>query len=403
VAKTVFVGMADALEGSSGVGVVAGRNLAFLRRASSPEGCRALLLGDADRDVDGATRVFRSGLSDPAPRRWLSVLAGWMGGITPAFRRSFISCLESGKPGLVWIDMGAYASLIPLVRRHAPQAVIAVFCHNVEHDYFATQVRPGLVGLKESLLAAIAARLERLAAKEADLVLLLHRPDAERFRELYGREGDGILPVSFDPPAEAEGRPAGVARVSGAGIPDQPFFLFVGTLFPPNYEGVAWFVREVLPQVPGRLVVVGKGFERVAREFESERCHVLGFVEDLAELYRKADFIVAPIFSGGGMKVKTAEALSYGKTVVGTPEALRGYEVTEGREAIIRGDAEGFIEAIRSLYPEGSDAASKAQDGRLGYNPASRELFDQCHSSEAAWRCFSELFEKALGRKAGTA
>jgi len=400
MATTVFVGMADALKGASGVGAVAGRNLAFLRRASASEGCKALLLGDADREVDGSTRVFRSGLSDPAPLRWLAVLSGWMGGITPAFRRGFASCLEAEKPELVWIDMGAYASLIPLARKHAPGAAIAVFCHNVERDYFATQVRPGLAGLKERLLAAVAAKLERRAARDADLVILLHRPDAERFRELYGREGDGILPVSFDPPAEAEGRPAGAAS---AGSAEQPFFLFVGTLFPPNYEGVSWFVREVLPRVPGRLVVAGKGFERVAREFESERCRVLGYVEDLADLYRRADFVVAPIFSGGGMKVKTAEALSYGKTIVGTPEAMRGYEVTEGREAFIRRDAEGFIEAIRSLYPEGRDAADGARVGRLGYNRASRELFDQCHSSEAAWRRFAELYEKALGRKVGTA
>jgi glycosyltransferase involved in cell wall biosynthesis len=399
MAKTVFIGMADALKGASGVGAVAGRNLAFLKRASGPEGCRAFLLGDADREVDASTRVYRSGLADPAPRRWLAVLSGWMGGITPAFRRGLASRLEAEKPDLVWIDMGAYASLIPLVRRHAPEAAIAVFCHNVERDYFATQAKPGPRGLKESFLAAVAARLERRAAREADLLILLHRPDAERFRELYGREGDGILPVSFDPPEAAP-------KSAGAGdgpFGAEPFFLFVGTLFPPNYEGVSWFVREVLPRVPGRLVVAGKGFERVATEFVSERCRVLGFVEDLADLYRRADFVVAPIFSGGGMKVKTAEALSYGKTVVGTPEALRGYEVTEGREAFIRKDADGFVEAIRSLYPEGGASPCGTGDGRLGYNRAARELFEQRHSTEAAWKGFAELYDKALGRKAGTA
>jgi glycosyltransferase involved in cell wall biosynthesis len=126
-------------------------------------------------------------------------------------------------------------------------------------------------------------------------------------------------------------------------------------------------------------------------------------VEDLADLYRRADFVVAPIFSGGGMKVKTAEALSYGKTVVGTPEALRGYEVTEGREAFIRKDADGFVEAIRSLYPEGGASPCGTGDGRLGYNRAARELFEQRHSTEAAWKGFAELYDKALGRKAGTA
>lgn len=47
----------------------------------------------------------------------------------------------------------------------------------------------------------------------------------------------------------------------------------------------------------------------------------------MAEYIYNADFLIAPIFEGSGMKLKTAEALMYGKTVFGTTEAFEGYDV----------------------------------------------------------------------------
>ncbi len=39
------------------------------------------------------------------------------------------------------------------------------------------------------------------------------------------------------------------------------------------------------------------------------------------------DYIISPIFVGGGMKVKTCEALMYGKNIIGTSESFEGYDI----------------------------------------------------------------------------
>ena len=39
-------------------------------------------------------------------------------------------------------------------------------------------------------------------------------------------------------------------------------------------------------------------------------------VDDLAPYYKKAAAVIMPIFMGGGMKVKTAEALMNGKNYI---------------------------------------------------------------------------------------
>ena len=54
--------------------------------------------------------------------------------------------------------------------------------------------------------------------------------------------------------------------------------------------------------------------------------NVVGFVENLAEWYASSSFSIAPIEQGGGTCIKVVESLGYGRTLVGTRRAMRGYE-----------------------------------------------------------------------------
>ena len=54
----------------------------------------------------------------------------------------------------------------------------------------------------------------------------------------------------------------------------------------------------------------------------------------------------APIFDGSGMKTKVAEALMYGKKVVGTPEAFSGYEDIVKKAGWVCTTAVDFVAAI---------------------------------------------------------
>ena len=77
----------------------------------------------------------------------------------------------------------------------------------------------------------------------------------------------------------------------------------------------------------------------------------------MAPYFQNAEFYVAPVFSGAGMKVKVAEALSYGLTVVGSHHALVGYE--ESAPFVIETNtAEEFLYGIEKVQ---SNPASKEQ------------------------------------------
>ena len=82
---------------------------------------------------------------------------------------------------------------------------------------------------------------------------------------------------------------------------------------------------------------------------------IVGGVDDLGEYYRRAIAIIMPIFSGSGMKVKTAEAMMYGKPIVATDEALIGYNVDD-IEGIYRcNSAEDFTLAMNKIYQNGQN------------------------------------------------
>ena len=52
---------------------------------------------------------------------------------------------------------------------------------------------------------------------------------------------------------------------------------------------------------------------------------LLGYVDDLTTFYAETDVIVAPMLMGSGLKMKVAEALSYGVPVVGTAIGFEGF------------------------------------------------------------------------------
>ena len=101
------------------------------------------------------------------------------------------------------------------------------------------------------------------------------------------------------------------------------------------------------PRIRIKTCIVGKGFEKLKRELErAGKVEVVGGVDALAEWYRNAHFVVAPIFDGSGMKTKVAEALMYGKKVVGTPEAFSGYEDVADKAGWVCESVDEFVAAI---------------------------------------------------------
>lgn len=137
------------------------------------------------------------------------------------------------------------------------------------------------------------------------------------------------------------------------------YALFVGSAYPPNFEGFTSMIGESCSFLPPdyRIVCVGSICQSLDLWIEKSKHHDLlraridlqGVVEEkrLAWLISRSDCILLPITVGGGSNLKTPEALSSGKKIIGTTRAFRGFENwldTEG--VIIKDDVKQFRYAL---------------------------------------------------------
>lgn len=146
--------------------------------------------------------------------------------------------------------------------------------------------------------------------------------------------------------------------------------LFVGDLqFPPNRDGLDRFLTKVWPLVKvnranATLSIVGRGLSDADRAKWSQApgANVIGFADDLAECYRRCAMTVVPIYFGGGTKIKVLESLAFGRAVVTTPQAMRGYAGLAG--VSVGADDAAFAAAVVDLLSNPAKRSAMAADGR---------------------------------------
>lgn len=256
---------------------------------------------------------------------------------------------------------------------------IIVFAHNVEYLFVKQEIgeynfiKKGFYNSK----LFVTKRNEKKSVKYSDLFFTLNKRDSLEFDNVYGKFDKRILPMSIKDTYKKDND----AKIK-SDVP-QDYMLFVGFNFFGNTEGLFWFINNVLDFVPYKLIVCGYGMEKFNNFCPNKNVIFNGYVENLGKYYQNASFVVLPIISGSGMKTKTAEALMYGKYIIGTDEAFCGYDVDVKKIGALCNSKEEFINAINKFHSEKHSL----------YNEYSRKLFEEKYSDEQVYK----LFEKYIG------
>lgn len=186
-------------------------------------------------------------------------------------------------------------------------------------------------------------RAEKIDAKYTDIPIVLHQRDAGLLKKYWNRDTDVFIPIALEDKFVPYNDTETVGKESLQ-------LLFVGAYnWAVNVEAVKWFCENVMSKLGEYNVVfniAGFQMEKLLNDGwikKYDNVKVLGTVDDLADTYKKADVVVEPIMTGSGMKVKTAEALMHGKEIIGTDEALVGYD--ELKDAVCLTDND-FIKKI---------------------------------------------------------
>lgn len=246
---------------------------------------------------------------------------------------------------VVVIDHAQMAWIADVV---TPPAQLVFLAHNVERELYAwlataSNRRAGrLMYARESRLIGAVER--RLVARAAQTWTL----SAEDGRTLGGR--------SFSIPAAAPATTWAAApqRRRDVGL--------LGTwTWPANRAALRWFADHVVALLPGDLTihVAGRGAEWLHSDHPG--LTVLGPVPDANRFLHESRVVAIPAVGGGGVQIKTLDAIASGTPVVVTSPALRGIVAAPG--SVHRADdAADFAAQVARIAaaPEGEDARAEA-------------------------------------------
>lgn len=228
----------------------------------------------------------------------------------------------------VFIDESAFGKLVKKLKGRFPNVKVITFYHDIGKMLYPQWLKEQGIHYLPDFIGSMYG--ERINQKYADCNLVLNHRDYKTFERAYGKKPDGLLPAAVADPdfSMTLAKEFNFERCTS----DQRLILFVGAKYFPNLIGLKWFVENVFVKLSNqyRLIVIGRGLESIQEDYRAyDRIEIIGGVEFLAPYYNNADVVIAPLFDGGGMKQKTAEALAYGKPFIGTKESLYGYEEAE--------------------------------------------------------------------------
>jgi polysaccharide biosynthesis protein PslH len=186
-----------------------------------------------------------------------------------------------------------------------------------------------------------------------------------------------VLPASLDPAAEVPGT-----------------ILFAGTFSHlPNRDAAHWLAGEIMPMVaaavPGaRLRIVGSSPPRDVLDLAGPHVEVIADPPSVEPHLEAAAVVLAPVRSGGGMRMKVLEPLAKGKAVVTTRLGAEGFtEFEPGPPFEIAETGEEIAAATARLL---GDEVARHELGQRARRFAER------HHSPQAWAARLEnVYEEA--------
>lgn len=119
-----------------------------------------------------------------------------------------------------------------------------------------------------------------------------------------------------------------------------------------NVTGIQFFLDNVWPtlskKIPDiKLMVGGSVCERIHSEYNN--VSLLGRVDNLKDFYTLGDIVINPVYQGTGLKIKTFEALSFGKATIVHPHSMTGIYKPEVAPLLKASTAKEWIDVISDL------------------------------------------------------
>jgi polysaccharide biosynthesis protein PslH len=224
--------------------------------------------------------------------------------------------LEKDKYDFVIIDHAQIGWIVNIVRQSINKIIF--IAHNIEHEIYND------LDSKHNLLS------KQIYKREAGLIKAIEDNLATTVKQVWSfTPHDSQYFEQFNCNSEVFDLPSSLLLTSTP-FPHQTSLdsFDIGIIgswtWNANLLGLKWFFEAVYPHLPKSLSihVAGKGAEWLAHKYTNVR--YCGFVPEVQTFMAQAKVIAIPSIAGGGVQIKTLDAIASGSPIVATPVALRG-------------------------------------------------------------------------------
>ncbi len=129
--------------------------------------------------------------------------------------------------------------------------------------------------------------------------------------------------------------------------------IFSGSFrYRPNYDAIQWFLNSVYPLILKEnpnvdLVITGDRADLPVPE--TGNIILAGYVDDIKSLIASCHVSIAPLWNGGGTRLKILEAMALGTPVVSTSKGAEGLMVQHGEHILIADEPDVFAKHVLEL------------------------------------------------------
>lgn len=235
--------------------------------------------------------------------------------------------------------------------------------HNVEYDWYKPKLSEFWA---PKYIQNFIFKIEKKLIDRAAFVTAVSDYDKRRFVELYGCGNNKIetFPIGFSKEETHVSHDADRATIRAKyKIPQgDNIVLFCGSNFYANQEGVDNIICKIAPGLDAgtAIIIVGSIAKYINSCYQSlpGNIHVLGFVDNITEIYQATDVALNPILTGSGTNVKAIECLGAGLDLISTEFGIRGYEAL--RNNILVCDVKVMAQVINNYFSTGTRIMSNS-------------------------------------------
>jgi len=285
-----------------------------------------------------------------------------------SFREQLRQILEAHTFDVIQLETLYMAPYLQTARELAPEAVVVLRAHNVEHEIWerrARQPQGGLLGpIRKFYYEETAKRLKhyetefmkQAAKNKLDAIVAITGRDAGKFDAMKASVPVEVCPAGLDIAAleQWEARMMSPQAANPLQV-DFPSIGYIGSMdWAPNQYGVDWFLDKVWPIIHERypevkFYLAGRNMPHRYESINLPNVVVVGEVEDAWAFMARRAIMVVPLFFGSGMRVKIVEAMALEKAIVATPIAAEGIGGRHGQHLFLAEKHEAFADCISVL------------------------------------------------------